>query len=97
MTHASRFIRKNCRELVPTSDINLVQSLMNMFMCQCDPFMVAAGEKGPPPGLANKKDTPKLIDGMFLFSLIWSIGASVEAEGRTKFTEFLRKLVDGLS
>lgn len=90
-----RFIRKNCRELVPTSDINLVQSLMNMFICQCDPFILAEGEKGPPPGLANKKDTPKLLDGMFLFSLIWSIGASVETEGRTKFTEFLRKLVEG--
>lgn len=90
-----RFIRKNCRELVPTTDINMVVSLMNMFICQCDSFQMRDGDKGTPVGLANKKEVPKLLDGMFLFALVWSIGAATETNGRNKFSAFLRKLVAG--
>lgn len=32
------FVRKNCRELVPTSDINLPVSLMNMMWSLMDEF-----------------------------------------------------------
>jgi hypothetical protein len=42
----------------------------------------------------NAKDVPKLLDGMFVFSLIWSIGGSTENEGRAKFSDFFRKLLD---
>ena len=43
------------------------------------------------------KDVPKLLDSMFIFALIWSIGGSTESEGRAKFSEFLRKLTNGVS
>lgn len=41
------------------------------------------------------KDIPKQLDGIFVFSLIWSLGATTDADGRTRFSEFLRKLLEG--
>ena len=35
----------------------------------------------------------KLLEGLFIFSLIWSIGATTETAGRTAFNLFLRKLL----
>jgi hypothetical protein len=73
-----RFLRKNCRELVPTSDINLAVSLMNLFVCQADAFQpppeVAGGKKGKKAGggNSNPKEEAKAVRpsfiNMFLFS-----------------------------
>ena len=34
-----------------------------------------------------------MIEGLFIFSLIWSIGATTETAGRTLINLFLRKLL----
>ena len=43
------------------------------------------------------QDLPKnsldLLEGMFLFSLVWSIGATVDKDGRGAFNRFLRKML----
>eukprot|EP00951_Prasinocladus_malaysianus_P032700 scaffold319567_cov18-Prasinocladus_malaysianus.AAC.1 len=62
-----------------------------MFVCQADMFLASADGKTT---AVNKKEIPKLIEGMFLFALVWSIGASTETDGRAKFSAFLRKLVN---
>ena len=35
------------------------------------------------------------LDSLFLFALVWSIGASVDQEGRVKFDAMLRQLLAG--
>jgi dynein heavy chain len=35
-------------------------------------------------------DLPKVIEGCFIFSLIWTVGACVDEEGRLKFDEYIR-------
>ena len=37
---------------------------------------------------------PDLIEPWFFFSLIWSVGASCDLEGRKKFSEWLRAKTD---
>ncbi|KAA6419936.1 MAG: dynein heavy chain axonemal [Trebouxia sp. A1-2] len=83
------FVRRNCRELVTTADINLPVSLMNLFSSLLDRFKPNAA--GEPPVLPA--EPTKLLEGLFIFSLIWSIGATTETAGRTLFNHFLRKLL----
>ncbi|KAI9093996.1 dynein heavy chain, N-terminal region 2-domain-containing protein, partial [Phlyctochytrium arcticum] len=91
------FVRKDCREFVVTSPINLVVSLMTLITCQMDEFGGAAGDN-------TKKDDslpPNIqmlwLHCIFLFSAVWSLGGTMDGESRKKFDGFFRNLVDGNS
>jgi dynein heavy chain len=75
------FLRNDCTEICETQDGNLVLSMLRIFESQYK------------EGVAEKKNTEmsKRIQGYFLFSLVWSIGATVNEEGRAKFSTFLRE------
>ncbi|GFR44543.1 hypothetical protein Agub_g5814 [Astrephomene gubernaculifera] len=85
------FVRKNCRELVPTADISLPHSLMHIMTSMMD-------EMRDPKQIAlmGVREVMKQLDGMFVFSLIWSVGATTDSDGRARFSDFLRKLLDGM-
>lgn len=40
-------------------------------------------------------DVPKAIEGCFYFSLVWSVGASLDNAGRKTFERFLRLMLNG--
>ncbi|XP_054578836.1 dynein axonemal heavy chain 7 [Eptesicus fuscus] len=84
------FIRKHTKELSPTSDTNLVRSLMNLIDCFMDEFAdeVKVRER-------NDREAYSLLEGIFLFSLIWSVGASCRDDDRLKFNKILRELMEG--
>ncbi|TPX68902.1 hypothetical protein SpCBS45565_g02819 [Spizellomyces sp. 'palustris'] len=79
------FVRRECVELSETSDINMVTSLLNIFESLLDDF---AQDK-------SAEMTTRCIQGAFIFSLIWSVGASVNENGRAKFSQHLRTLCSG--
>ena len=88
-----QLVRKGgLRELVTTSDSNLVKSLMNLLDCQFEKF------KDPKKfSLLDPKDIVNWLEGMFIFSLIWSLGGPLNNDSRIKFDYFLRKLmVEGI-
>ena len=82
-----RFVRKNCKEIVPTSDINLPQSLMNLLSSLLSDILTD-------PALAQKDGVGVTIQCLFAFSCIWGIGGCVDSDGRLKFDPFFKKLLN---
>jgi dynein heavy chain len=78
------FRRINCRELVPTTHLNSVMSLCYLFEAL-----------GTPENGVNQDDLDnfhKMIEMWFLFSMIWSLCASVDEDGRKKLDTFIREM-----
>ncbi|KAJ3105677.1 Dynein heavy chain 7, axonemal [Phlyctochytrium planicorne] len=76
------FVRRDCREISDSLDSNLVASFLNIFESLLD-------EKGG-------EMSPKILQGLFVFALIWSLGGTVNEAGREKFSFHLRGLIQGL-
>ena len=81
-----RFVRKNCKEIVPTADINLPQSLMNMMWSYFDEFHAESCK-------VKKADIDTWLYCIFAFSAVWSLGGSIDADGRDNFSAFFVKLL----
>ncbi|KUF90356.1 Dynein heavy chain 7 [Phytophthora nicotianae] len=79
------FVRKELVELSPTVDTNLVQSLIHIFEAQLCKL---------PKDTASKKKAA--IEALFMFSLTWSVGESISAEGRIKFCDFVRSIMENI-
>ncbi|XP_026150549.1 dynein heavy chain 7, axonemal isoform X2 [Mastacembelus armatus] len=85
-----QLIRKATKELSPTSVTNLVKSLMNVMDCMMDEFHDEAKMK-----IMNIKDICSWLEGIFVFCLVWSVGASCDDSGRVKFDAVLREVLNG--
>ncbi|EQC29095.1 hypothetical protein SDRG_13255 [Saprolegnia diclina VS20] len=77
------FMRSYLIELVPTIDNNLAQSLLSILNCFLSPYLAA---EPVTPDAAFRND----IEPMFLFSLVWSIGATTNDLGRIRFDVYVR-------
>ncbi|NWW88000.1 DYH7 protein, partial [Rhynochetos jubatus] len=84
------FIRKYTKELSPTSDTNLVRSLTNLMDCMMDEFADEAKIKA-----MNDHDIFSWLEGIFLFSLTWSVGATCKDDDRLKFDKVVREMLNG--
>eukprot|EP00727_Mastigamoeba_balamuthi_P003136 m51a1_g1282 putative dynein heavy chain axonemal (4140) ;mRNA; f:131088-144324 len=77
------FVRKNCKEQIPSTDLNLATSLANLF------FAMFTKEKGV------KFDEPEdelqhTADLVFVFSYVWSIGGNIDSTFYDAFDAFVR-------
>jgi dynein heavy chain len=88
VTPCIKFVRRNCKELIPTPDVNLPVSLMNIFDSLLDRF------KLEPCGV-KAEDQREQLESIFLFACVWSLGGSTDGDGRAKFSVFFRALIDG--
>ncbi|KAI8819310.1 dynein heavy chain and region D6 of dynein motor-domain-containing protein [Fimicolochytrium jonesii] len=79
------FVRRNCVELSETGDSNMMASLLNIFESLVDDFSKDTTTPGELTGA--------MIQNLFVFALIWSVGASVDESGRSKFSANLRNLL----
>ncbi|XP_019624138.1 PREDICTED: dynein heavy chain 12, axonemal-like isoform X1 [Branchiostoma belcheri] len=85
---ALRFMRKYCKELVPTQDNNLARSLMYLIEMML--------KDGLGDDLESKNPNCKTwVQSIFIWSLIWSVGATSDGDGRDRFDKWLREFLQG--
>ena len=78
------FKRQNCKELVPIAELNGIKSMCNLF----DAF--GTKENGIDP--QGEEFFSRMIEMWFLFAVIWSIGSSVDEDGRKRLDAYIREL-----
>ena len=83
-------MRRECKCPVPTQEIQLARALMRMLAAHMDLWLEDAegNSKAPDPG--RGKD---MLQGLFVFCLIWAVGATVDEASRAKFDLFLRAVL----
>lgn len=76
------FVRKNIKEISPTVNNNLVSSLMKIIDCFFVPYTETEIKK------VSQEDIEileSMIENIFIFALIWSVGATTDYDGRLLF------------
>lgn len=96
-----RLVTKDCKHPVVMQDINMVQSLVRLYESLLKPLIHPA----PPPhgsgpshaaaAAMQVADPEALIECGFLFSLIWSVGGTVDTTGRQLVSDNLRAFLKG--
>lgn len=81
--HLLEFIRSSIEESSPTQDQNLIQSLFRMFRSLLKEF------ESPEftAAYTDAKVRTAIIEGKFIFSLVWSFGASADTLSRKKIEQ----------
>ncbi|NXG35216.1 DYH7 protein, partial [Dromaius novaehollandiae] len=93
---ALRLLQKQCKELVPTSNSNVVISLTRLFeMLICKTVQEDPTNKNIRTWIMLL--VALLLQGCFAFSTIWSIGGTCDGDSRILFDTFLRKTLSGKS
>ncbi|KAL0978572.1 hypothetical protein UPYG_G00172390 [Umbra pygmaea] len=82
------FVRTSVTEVISSMDSNLTCSLLKLLDCFFQPFIHREGERPQPQ---EKLDRLKeLIEPWFIFSLVWSVGATGDALSCQRFSAWLR-------
>ncbi|XP_032177365.1 dynein heavy chain 1, axonemal isoform X1 [Mustela erminea] len=82
------FIRHSVREVITSTNSNLTLSLLKLLDCFFKPFLPKEGLRKIPPEKLSR--IPELIEPWFIFSLIWSVGATGDSASRISFSHWLR-------
>uniref|UniRef100_A0A8C8SM12 Dynein axonemal heavy chain 2 n=1 Tax=Pelusios castaneus TaxID=367368 RepID=A0A8C8SM12_9SAUR len=79
-----RFKQETCQELVPVPEYSSVVALCKLFSALATP------ENGVNP--ADGENEAPVLEMFFLFSMIWSVCAAVDEEGRKRIDSYLREM-----
>ena len=84
------FVRKSCPEPVITVDNNLVQSFMRLMDCYLVPYIDTELKKVT---VEEVEELESMIEGIFVFCLVWSLGCTTTLDGRAKFNSKLKEVM----
>nr|XP_054101684.1 dynein axonemal heavy chain 1 isoform X2 [Callithrix jacchus] len=82
------FVRSSVKEVIKSTDGNLTMSLLKLLDCFFKPLLPREGLKKIPSEKLTR--IVELIEPWFIFSLIWSVGATGDSNGRASFSHWLR-------
>ncbi|XP_054451580.1 dynein axonemal heavy chain 1 [Pteronotus mesoamericanus] len=82
------FVRSSVKEVITSTNGNLTMSLLKLLDCFFKPFLPKEGLKKIPPEKLSR--IPELIEPWFIFSLIWSVGATGDSASRINFSHWLK-------
>ncbi|XP_053154302.1 dynein axonemal heavy chain 1 isoform X2 [Hemicordylus capensis] len=83
-----RFLRNSLKEIIASTDANLTMSLLKLLDCFFHPFIPVEGMKKIPPEKTAR--IGEVIESWFIFALLWSVGATGDAQSRLSFSTWLR-------
>lgn len=92
---AVQYVRRNVKETVSTVDHNLIMSCFNLMDALILPYSRKEGQAPLTGEEINKLKA--VLPASMMFSIIWSVGASCDKDGRSKFDEFLRDSISATS
>eukprot|EP01012_Entosiphon_sulcatum_P032727 TRINITY_DN4157_c0_g1_i1.p1 TRINITY_DN4157_c0_g1~~TRINITY_DN4157_c0_g1_i1.p1 ORF type:complete len:4195 (-),score=848.52 TRINITY_DN4157_c0_g1_i1:38-11479(-) len=82
---ALEFVKKQCKRVMNLmNDVTLVAAMLKLLRT----FLVSF-EEGQPIAELDEKDVQMWMEGYFLFSMVWSIGAIVDFKGRQQFDRWI--------
>ncbi|KAG7496340.1 dynein heavy chain 2, axonemal [Solea senegalensis] len=84
MASTLNFKKNNCKEPIPVTELNGVTSLCRLY------DSLATSSNGV--NISDTEDMGRMVELWFIFSLIWSVCASVDEDGRKKMDKFLREM-----
>ncbi|XXQ31525.1 Dynein heavy chain AAA lid domain containing protein [Plasmodiophora brassicae] len=84
------FCSKRTQSTLPFSVLTSVRSLLSMFDA-----LVKTQLLENPDSSRTEQQLAVIVECLFAFALIWTIGANTNAEGRSSFDKFVRMLFDG--
>ncbi|KAA6329267.1 MAG: putative dynein heavy chain, partial [Streblomastix strix] len=87
------FIRRNCPEAVPTVDANLCMALFNMLESLFLLYLPDITMDETKPSQTKLDDMGECLDHLIIFSILWSLGATTNVEGKLAFNYFLLGLI----
>ena len=84
------FAKKECKELVPSQVNTLARSLMKLLDCYLEAYRDTEYKRVTTEELDHAES---VIEYLFFFCLVWSVGATTDLEGRRKFNTKLRDMM----
>ena len=84
------FMRRNCSEMVQTPNNNLVASLLRILDCFFKPYWDTDAKKVTAEEI---EELEGMLEPLFVYSVIWSIGCTTDPEGREKFAGKIKELL----
>ena len=83
-------MRRNCEETVQTANNNLVCSLLRILDCFFAPYWDTDAKK---VSIEEIEDLESMMEPLFVYAVIWSIGCTTDSEGREKFGLKVKELM----
>ena len=88
LRRAITFKEKKCKDFVPNSTIASIRMFMSLFDSLATPENCVSNTPD------NIDSLPRVVELIFLFSVVWSIGGSLDDNSRKKFDYMIRE-IDG--